>query len=109
MLNTQMNNMINNNNAINAIYEFVNNLNNLINRDNIVRYIKAELDWHILMFPNNNNGAILVAEVQNIYNELQAVQNIIMNNAELAIISNVINNLKMLNYQQLKNIRDMNW
>jgi hypothetical protein len=109
-----MNYSINNNNnalnAQNALYDFLNNLNNLINRDNIVRYIRAELNWLILMFPNNNNNdVILVAEVQNLYHELQAVRNIIMNNAEQDIISNVINNLRQLDYQQLKIIRDMNW
>ena len=106
-----MNNMINinANNAINDVYNFINNLNNLINRENIARYLKAELNWLILMFPNNNNGVILIAEVQDIYNELQAVRNIVMNNAEQEIISNVINNLKQLNLQQLKNIVDLNW
>jgi hypothetical protein len=61
------------------------------------------------MFPNNNNGVILIAEVQNLYNELQAVHNIVMNNAELAIINNVLHNLSQLNFQELTNIRDLNW
>ena len=107
-----MNNIINNNNAINAqneVYNFINNLDNLINRDNIVRYIKAELEWIILMYPNNNNGVILIIEVQDIYNELQAVRNINLNNVELNIINNVLNNLRQLNLQQLTNIQDMNW
>jgi len=96
-------------NAINSIYDFVNSLNNLLNRDNIVRYLKAELNWLMLLHPNNNNGVILIVEVQNIYNELQAARNIAMNNAELCIISNVINNLKQLSFQQLKSIRELNW
>jgi hypothetical protein len=100
---------MNNNNAVNILYEFINNLNNLVNRDNIVRYVKAELNWLILMSPNNINAMIPVAEIQNLYAELQAVHNIVMNNAELNIINNVVYNLKQLNFQQLKDIRDLNW
>jgi hypothetical protein len=100
---------MNNNNAVNILYEFINNLNNLVNRDHIVRYVKAELNWLILMSPNNINAMIPVAEIQNLYAELQAVHNIVMNNAELNIINNVVYNLKQLNFQQLKDIRDLNW
>lgn len=94
--------------ALNTINNFVDSLNNLQNPNVIVRYVRAELDWLILM-TEDANVLILVADIQDIHNELQAVRNIIISANDQYIVNNVLNAFHQLNIQQLKNIRGMNW
>ena len=94
--------------ALNTVNNFVDSLNNLQNPNVIVRYVRAELDWLILM-NEDANVLVLAADIQDIYNELQAVRNIIITANEQYIVNNVLNALDQLDSQQLKNIRGMNW
>ena len=98
-----------NNLAINQNYmyivDFVNNHFNLINGDNIMNAIRAELNWLILM--RETDPVILVIDVQNRYNQLQNWRNANLNNDDRNQVNNVVNVLHALNLQQLKDIR--NW
>ena len=94
--------------ALNTVNNFVDSLNNLQNPNVIVRYVRAELDWLIVM-REDVDVLILAADIQDIHNELQAVRNIIISANEQHIVNNVLNALDQLDSQQLKNIRGMNW
>jgi len=105
-----MNNINNNNNILDIVYIFMNSLANLPNRANVVRYIRAQLDWMILMHAEvNNNAVIAIVDVQDTINEHDQCQNLILSNNDFIIINNFLNHLRQLNLLELKNIRNMDW
>ena len=100
--------MVNNQPYINndTLIEYINNLNSRVNRLALSRSIHAELNWYILM--NEQQGVISILEVQDRYNELLAVRNMIFNNGDQAFLDDFVNLFQYMDFDLLLEIKQTN-
>lgn len=87
----------------NMLDTYINNLNNFINRASLARYLNAELDWHILM--NEPAGYVPYIQVRNMYNELQAVRNIVYTPNEQDFLDDFVNLFQHMDLAWLRTIQ----